>query len=142
MGVRELQDVLQEVFGDRWAEFSPDLRARLEQVHREGIKAGLYMERERLDVPSEVFDKWERPEEPEPEDPREAPGRLAELEAVKAQVVEDLETLAAEVDRSDMVTRTVAFHGEDLARARHQFHVRLEALRRKVSRMLAEIRTW
>jgi len=142
MSVRELQDVLQEVFGPRYAEFSPDLRARLEQVHREGIKTGLVMERERLEVPSEVFDKWERPEEPEPQDPREAPGRLTELEAVKAQVVEDLETLAAEVDRSDLATRTVAFHGEDLARARHQFHVRLEALARKVSRMLADVRAW
>lgn len=142
MPVREFQDVLREVFGPRCDDFGPDLRSRLVQLHREGIKAGLYMERERLDVPPEVFEKWERPEEVEPEDPREAPGRVAELEAVQNRVVESLETLAAEVDRCEMATRTLGFHGDDLARARHQFHVRLEQLERQVGRMRAQVRTW
>lgn len=142
MSVREFDDVLLEVFGPRCGEFGPDLRSRLEQLHREGIKAGLYLERERMPVPPEVFAKWERPEDADPEDPREAPGRLTELAQVQARVVERVEELAVEVDRNDMAVRTLGFHGDDLARARHQCLVRLEQVERQVIRMLAEVRKW
>ena len=142
MAVREFHDVLRDVFGPRCEDFGPDLRSRLEQLHREGIKAGLYMERERMPVPPEVFAKWERPEDADPEDPREAPGRLAELDEVQARVIDKLEDLVVEVDRNEMATRTLGFHGDDLARARHQFHVRLESVERQVDRMLAEVRRW
>lgn len=142
MAVREFHDVLLEVFGPRCEDFGPDLRSRLEQLHREGIKAGLYMERERMPVPPEVFAKWERPEDADPEDPREAPGRLAELAQMQARVVERVEELAVEVDRNDMATRTLGFHGDDLARARHQCFVRLEQVERQVIRMIGEVRRW
>lgn len=143
MPVREFQDVLAEVFGPRSTEFGPDLMSRLQQLHREGIKNGLYMEREKLDVPSEVFDKWERPEDQEEvEDPRAAPGRIRELEIVQGRVVEKLESLAGEVDQHDGAARTAGFHGDDLARAREQFLVRLESIERQTDRMRAEVRKW
>ena len=132
MAVREFHDVLRDVFGPRCEDFGPDLRSRLEQLHREGI----------MPVPPEVFAKWERPEDADPEDPREAPGRLAELDEVQARVIDKLEDLVVEVDRNEMATRTLGFHGDDLARARHQFHVRLESVERQVDRMLAEVRRW
>lgn len=138
--MREFPDVLLEIFGPRAEEFSPDLRERLTQLHREGIKAGLYMERERLPVPPDVFDEWKRPEVPE--DPRAAPGRLAELETVRDQLVERIESLAVELERDESISRTLQFRGDDLARAQHQIRVRLEAIDRQVSRMLAEIRRW
>lgn len=142
MPVREFQDVLTEIFGPRSKEFGPDLRSRLIQLHREGVKAGLYMERERLDVPPEIFEKWERPEDQKVEDPREAPGRVRELEAMQTRVIDKLESLCVEIERHDGASRTLGFHGDDLARAREQEMVRLESIERQTVRMIAEVRKW
>lgn len=139
--MRELPDVLSEVFGPRWEEFGPELRSRLTQLHREGIKAGLYMERERLPVPPEVFVQWVRPDKPT-EDPRETPGRVMELEELQQRVVQNLEKLTIAVEQSTVATRTTGVRGHDLARAREQAKVQLEAWDRQVRRILEQVRAW
>lgn len=139
--MKPFDEVLPDVFGERHSEFGPDLRARLLQVYREGIKAGLYMERERLEVPADVFEVWERPESL-PEDPREAPGRLGELEVERAKLTDKLEALIVEIDRDPSITRTLALRGDDLARGRHQVLTRFAALIRGVDRMLERVRSW
>lgn len=132
-------EVLQDVFGKRHTEFSPDLRARLQQMYREGVKSGLYMERERLPVPPEIFEVWERPEEL-PADPRQAPGRLGELDEAKSVLIELIETLAVEVDRCFRPERTLGDKGEALAKSRHQFLTRTQALMRTISKSLDTVR--
>lgn len=139
--MRDFDEVLQDVFGPKARTFSEDLRARIRQIHREGIKVGLYLERERLPVPQDVFEVWERPPEAEaPEDPRRAPGRYAEVEHAKTELVEAIENLAVEVERRIQPERTLGAGGVDLAKARHQLLTQIVQLARAVERLAKRVR--
>lgn len=138
--MKSFDEVLPDVFGERHTEFSPVLRERLEQVYREGLKQGLYLEREHLPVPEEVFKVWERPNTPSEGDPRRAPGRLGELDEAKKTLIELIETLAIEVDHCFRPERTLGLGGDDLAKGRHQFLTRTQTLMRTVDRALTSVR--
>ena len=139
--MKELAEVLPDVFGPRFDEFSEDLQTRLRQVYREGIKQGLYLERERLPVPPEVFETWGRSEEVSPSDPRRVPGRLAELDEAKKTLIELIETLGLEVEHCLRPERTLGLGGDDLAKGRHQFLVVTQALCRTINRALDTVRS-
>ena len=140
--MKDMNEVLPDVFGSRFEEFSEDLRMRLRQVYREGIKQGLYLERERLPVPAEIFEVWERPEIPlNPEDTRRTPGRLGELESAKKILLDLIDTLGLEIEHGLRPERTLGLGGEDLAKGRHQFFVLTQSLCRAANRMLNTVRT-
>lgn len=138
--MRDFDEVLLDVFGEKSREFSEDLRARVRQIHREGIKVGLYLERERLPVPQDVFDVWERPAEPVPEDPRRAPGRYGEIEHAKTELVEAIEDLAIEVEHRIQPERTLGAGGVDLVKARHQLLTQIMQLTRAIGRLAKQVR--
>ena len=137
--MKSVEEMLQDVFGERHAEFSDDLRARLRRVYHEGVKVGLYLERERMPVPPEVFEVWERAEVL-PADPRRAPGRLAELDEAKKTLIDLIDTLGLEVEHCLRPERTLGLGGEELAKGRHQFLVLTQALLRTVDRALTTVR--
>lgn len=137
--MKVFDEVLPDVFGPRCAEFSPDLLDRLRQMHREGVKTGLYLEREQLTVPPDVFEVWERPETA-PADPRRAPGRLGELDEAKKDLLDLVETLTLEIDHCLRPERTLGVSGDELAKARHQFLTRTQALTRTLNRTLTTVR--
>lgn len=137
--MKDLAEVLPDVFGPRFDEFSEDLQMRLRRVYHEGIKQGLYLERERLPVPPEVFETWERPETA-PADPRRAPGRLAELDEAKKTLLELVETLGLEVEHCLQPDKTLGLGGDDLAKARHQFLTLTRAITRAIDRVLVTVR--
>ena len=137
--MKSLEEVLPDVFGERFEEFSEDLRVRLGHVYHEGVKTGLYLERERMPVPPEVFEVWEHSESL-PEDPRRAPGRLAELEEAKKTLLDLIDTLGLEAEHCLRPERTLGLGGDELAKARHQFLVLTQSLMRTVDRALTTVR--
>lgn len=139
--VKDLNEVLPDVFGARFEEFSEDLQERLRQVYREGVKQGLYLERERLPVPPDVFETWEREEIPlNPEDTRRTPGRLGELESAKKTLLELVDTLGLEIEHCLRPECTLGLGGDALAKKRHQFFTITQALCRTVNRSLDTVK--
>jgi hypothetical protein len=139
----DFDDVILDVFGSRSAEFSPSLREHLRQLHREGIKQGMYREREHLPAPEGLFDVWERPSEDLDieADPRRAPGKIGELEQAKEQLIHRIDDLAVEVDNRVQPNRTLGLRGKDLAIERHKIWTQIDALRRQVERMIQKLRS-
>lgn len=135
-----MSEVLQDVFGGAFARLSPDLQERLRQVYREGVRRGLHMEREHLDVPPAIFEEWDHG--PRTEDPRRAPGRYAELEDLKLALVEGIENLVTDVELCLRPEKSLGVGGIELTKTRHQFFARADGLARKIGELRTEVRKW
>jgi len=129
--------LLLDVLGDKSREISPDLRERLRLLWREGVKTGLYLEREQQPVPESLFTKWEsRRVAPREEiDPRREPGKYAELLDAKDRLVLRIEELAILIEHELSPERTLGVGGVDLAKARHKFLTRVQQVSRAVDRL-------
>ena len=131
------ESLLLDVLGEKSLTVSPDLRGRLRVLWREGVQDGLFLERERKEVPAEVFTKWEpRKAETLPDDhPSRAPGKYQELQDAKHRLVIQIEELGIEVEHELNPERTLGVGGVDLVKARHKFLTRVQQLSRAIERL-------
>lgn len=132
--MKDFEEILLDVFDERASNFSDELREMLKQLWREGVKQGLYLERERLPVPKDIL-KRRPPRNPEKidEDPRTAPGKVAELETVVENIVQQAESLVCKIESNLDVGPTLALRGEELLKARHRFHTQADKLARDLA---------
>lgn len=128
--------LLLDVLGEKTREVSPDLRERLRVLWREGVQDGLYLERERKEVPAEVFTKWESRKAPAPEDhPSRAPGKYGELLDAKHRLVLQIEELGIQVEHELSPERSLGVGGADSVKARHKFLTRVQQVSRAIERI-------
>jgi len=138
---KTLEEALEQVFEERVREFSPELRDLLQQLWREGVKLGLYLERERQEVPAGIFATPPPPRGPVPtDDPRRVPGRLEELKQAKDRLVEKTESLAFEIERYLDYTPTLGLGDVELTKARHRYNVHVTQIDSGLDRLVALMR--
>lgn len=138
--MKEFDENLHEIFGARSAELSNDLRGMLRQLWKEGVKLGLYMEREQKNVPPDIFAQWKPRTKEETQaivekDPRVAPGKTAEFEKSIEKLVEKTETLAAKIESNVDPSPTLGLHGDELLKARHKLWAQIKKLDREITKL-------
>jgi hypothetical protein len=139
MAMRDFDETLGDVFGERTGSLSEDLREMLKELWREGVKYGLYLERERLPVPKDILARRPRRKqetESQEEDPRTAPGKIAELEKVVEKLVDKAEVLSGKIEANLDFSPTLALRGVDLMKARHRFLTQAEKLDRDLNALI------
>lgn len=147
--MKDCDEALEKVFEDRVREFSPELRLLLRQLWCEGVRRGLYLEREDLPVPTEIIEMTRpkvRPLSSEKDDLRPVeekvrePGHLEELQQVKDALIERTEELACVMESQIDYGPTVALKGRELVKARHRYLGQVGQLRAQVEAMLERVR--
>ena len=135
MGMRKtFEEALKHAFAERADDFSGDLKEMLCAMWSDGVRTGLYLEREDLEVPEEVLDAPERVVgERNVEEVRRQPGKTAELETEVERLVEFAEEVALEIERRADPGPTLAMKGTELIKGRHRFLQQLEQIRRKLN---------
>lgn len=127
--MEKFDNVIDTLFGPE----TPDtIRKHFRKVFCEGVKYGLYLERERLDVPDEIWEKNASEENP-PND---------ELEAWVENVAQHFEEIIVELDQFDS-SPLLGLRGSDLKKARQHLSVvltKLERLALDSNKMLQELR--
>ena len=137
---KTFEEALEHSFGDRAAEFSSDLRDMLCAVWSDGVRTGLYLEREGLEVPPEVGSVPERVAKERQnmeEDPRTAPGKVQALEAEAERLALLAEDVSLEIERRVDPGPTLAMKGVELSKGVHRFRQQCEQIRRKLQEALA-----
>jgi hypothetical protein len=136
--MRDFDETLKDIFDERAAAFSGDLREMLKELWREGVKHGLYLERERLPVPKDILTRRPRrkPVEEAENDPRTAPGKVAELEAMVEMLIDKADTLSIKIEANLDCSPTLALRGVELMKARHRFLAQADKLDRELSEMI------
>jgi len=133
------EDAVTAVFEERTRDFSDGLRELLEELWREGVKLGIYLERERQPVPEGLFEKPPRRRRMA-NDPRREPGKLVQLREAKEKIVDQADELALEVEHHIDYEPTLALGGEELAKARHRYLQQTGHIERQLSELLAYVR--
>lgn len=135
--MRDFDESIREIFGERCAEFNDDLRELLRETWREGVRMGLYLERERKPVPKDILTRRPpRKTELVEDDPRTRPGKVAELEKIVENLVDKAETLSVKVESNLDFTPTLGLRGIELTKARHRFVTQAEKLDRELSSLI------
>lgn len=135
--MKEFDETLKETFEERAEDFSEDLREMLKQLWREGVKVGLYLERERLPVPKDVFKRRPaRTKIVEDGDPRTRPGKVVELEKVVEDLAEKAETLSIKIERNLDFAPTLGLRGTELLKARHRFLSQADKIDREIGKLM------
>lgn len=140
---KTLEEALEKVFEERVREFSPELQDLLRQLWREGVKLGLYLEREREEMPGGIFDAPPPPRSPvATDDPRRVPGRLGELKQAKDRLIEKSENLSLEIERCLDYTPTLGLGDVELTKARHRYNVHVAQVDTGLERLVTLVRNF
>lgn len=137
----DFEQALREIFEGREDQFSDDLRLTLRHLWASGVRLGLYLERERKDVPPGIFEKPPRRRRKiEDDDPRRKPGKIEELQKARDALVEKAEELSVEIERQLDYEPTLGLGGVELMKARHRFLSQTHKLDAALERMLSDVR--
>lgn len=134
--MKDFEVVLQGFFGERAREFSESLRASLKQVWYEGIKHGIYLEREQQPIPEGLLAGVAGLPAPAEDLPRPATGTAADLEEVVEKLVDKAETLSIKIENNLDVTPAMLLEGVERMKARHRFLSQAEKLNRDLNEMI------
>lgn len=137
----EFDQALREVFEGREAQFSSELRTMLRLLWASGVRLGLYLERERKEVPPGIFEKPpRRRKKVQEDDVRRQPGKLAELAKAKEKVIEKAEDLSVELEHQLDYEPTLGLGGQELLKARHRFLGQVHKIDQVLTKLLADVR--